>query len=152
MVDCIFRSRCCVVLRRGEFNAQIFFRKPLGKWALGTLNRTPSMCSGVSSCSKPWHNGLSFSAWFIYSFISEYILEVSHCTLCGMKGDCLLSHCDIWRSHSRDYKDEFLLGCDTACLSKNLLTSQKNVVDCVWNVMAHAQKPDSSFGETYESI
>ena len=35
--------------------------------------------------------------------------------------------------------------CDTACLSKNLLTSQKNVVDCVWTVMAHVQKPDFVF-------
>jgi hypothetical protein len=60
-------------------------------------------------------------------------------------GDCLLSHCEIWPSHNSDYKDEFLLRCDTACLSKNLLTSQKNVVDCILNVMAHTQKPDFIF-------
>ena len=42
-------------------------------------------------------------------------------------------------------KMSFFLGCDTACLSKNLLTSLNNVVDCVWNVMAHAQKPDFVF-------
>ena len=126
-----------------------FFRKPLGRWALGTLNsiweHTPSMCSGMSSCSMPWHDDLSCVAWFIYSFILEYILKVPHRTLCGMKGDCLLSHCEIWQSHSSDYKDEFLLRYNTMCLSKNLLTSQNNVVDCFWNVMAHAQKPDFVF-------
>jgi hypothetical protein len=88
VVECIFRSRCCTVLRRG-YSMHRFFKKPLGNWALGTLNRiwehTPSMCSGVCSCSKPWHDDLSCSTWFIYSLILEYILKVSHHTLCGMK-------------------------------------------------------------------
>ena len=97
----------------------------------------------------------------LFSSILEYILKVPHRTLCGMKVDCLLSHCEIWWSHNSDYKDEFLLGCDTACLNKNLLTSQKNVVDCVWNVMAHTHtetrfrlsaKPTSPFKSAWVSV
>jgi len=38
------------------------------------------------------------------------------------------------------------------CFPANIGFTRDLELDCVWNVMAHAQKPDFVFGETDESI
>lgn len=47
----------------------------------------------------------SYSEWSIYSSIFGQVLKTFDRTLCGMKEECLLSHCEIWGSCISDDKD-----------------------------------------------